>query len=52
MASKTDKRLDEIQGHLTNVDDHVHNVHRGGKDIKSMQEMEIDLTKKVSILWF
>ncbi|KAK3106625.1 hypothetical protein FSP39_023931 [Pinctada imbricata] len=47
VSSKTEKRLTELQGQLKGVENHVHNVQKGGNEIKTMQDTEIELTQKL-----
>uniref|UniRef100_K1PVL3 Uncharacterized protein n=1 Tax=Magallana gigas TaxID=29159 RepID=K1PVL3_MAGGI len=43
-ASRLEKRLDEITGHVQHVDDHVSHVDKGERDIQQLQKEEMQRT--------
>lgn len=46
-ASRLEKRLDEITGHVQHVDDHVSHVDKGERDIQQLQKEEMQRTNTV-----
>lgn len=51
-ASRLEKRLEEITGHVQHVDDHVSHVDKGERDIQDLQREEMQRTNIVRSFCF